>query len=122
MWRIYNFPLNEIQPSIITLQLHLENKAMTFRKFDHLNRIINNDFYTKSMLTKYFSINKTSDKSQTLLYKEFSNHFVWNQQDKIWTLRKKRNVINRVINPIDSEKYYLQLLFNHIRGLHHWKI
>ena len=70
MWRIYSFPLNEMQPSVITLQLHLEDRqSMTFGKSDNLNHIINNDFYTKSMLTEYFSKNKISDKAQTLLYK-----------------------------------------------------
>ena len=42
-----------------------------------------------------------------------------NQQDKIWTIQKKGNVIGRVvtINPIDGERYYLWLLLYHIRGV-----
>ena len=111
MWRIYSFPLNQIQLYVITLQLHLEDQQpVTFKKSDNLNCIINNDFYTKSMLIEYFSINKISDKALTLLYKEFPKHFVWNQQDKIWIVRKKGNVIGRVLtaNPIDSERLETQ--------------
>ena len=104
---------------MITFQFHLENKQpITFTKFDNLNRILNNGFYPKSMLTEYFSMNKINNKTQTLLYKEFPRHFVWSQRDKIWMTRKQRNVIGRVVlvNPTDSERYYLRLLLNHIRG------
>ena len=91
MWRICCFPLNEIEPSVITLQLHLENKQpVTFKRSDNLDSLIKNYFDTKSMLTKYFLMNKINDKAQTLLYKEFLEYFVWNQQDKIWIVRKKR--------------------------------
>jgi hypothetical protein len=56
--------------------------------------------------------------AQRLLYREFSEHFVWNQQDKIWTPRKKNKVIGGIVaaNPIEGERYYLQLFLNHIRG------
>ena len=70
MWRIYSFPLNEIEPSVITLQFHLKNKQpVTFKRSDNLDSIIKNDFRTKSMLTEYFLMNKINDKAQTLLYK-----------------------------------------------------
>lgn len=122
MWRIYSFSLNEIQPFVKTLQLHLKDKqVVTFRKSDNLDHIIGNDFSRKSMLIEFFSMNKTNDKAWTLLDKEFPKHFVWHQQDKIWTVRekkKKANVIYRVatVNPIDDKRYYLRLLLNHIRG------
>ena len=52
-----------------------------------------------------------------MLYKEFPKHFIWNQQDKIWTIGKKKcNVIGRIVivNPTYSERYYLCLPLNHI--------
>ena len=53
-----------------------------------------------------------------LLYKEFPEQFVWNQRDKIWTPRRKKNMIARIVaaNPIKGERYYLRLLLNHVRG------
>lgn len=71
------------------------------------------------MLIEFLVMNKINDKAKKLLYKEFPEHFIWNQQDKICTIRKKKcNVIDRIVtvNPIDSERYYLRLLLNHIRG------
>ncbi|CAL5441876.1 unnamed protein product [Camellia sinensis] len=52
------------------------------------------------------------------LYKEFPEHFVWWQQDRMWTERKKGNVIGRIViaHPAQGERYYLRLLLNNIRG------
>ena len=63
-------------------------------------------------------MNRNNDRAQKLLYKEFPEHFVWNQQDKLWIPRKQCQVIGRIVttNPIEGERYYLRLLLNHIRG------
>ena len=64
-------------------------------------------------------MNKIHNKAKKLLYREFQKRFVWNQQDKIWIIWKKKcNVIGRIVivNPNDSERYYLYLLLNHIRS------
>ncbi|KAL5542818.1 hypothetical protein UlMin_010528 [Ulmus minor] len=119
VWRIYSFILNEKHPSVYTLQLHLENQQLiTFKKTDKLDRIINNDFASRSMLTEYFNMNKTNQKAKSLLYNQFPEHFVWNQRDKFWMPRKKGHVIGRIVttNPSEGERYYLRLLLNHIRG------
>ncbi|KAL5560737.1 hypothetical protein UlMin_036948 [Ulmus minor] len=119
VWRIYSFILNENHPSVYTLQLHLENQQLiTFKKTDKLNRIIDNDFASRSMLTEYFNMNKTNEKAKALLYNQFPEHFVWNQRDKFWMPRKKGHVIGRIVttNPSEGERYYLRLLLNHIRG------
>ncbi|KAK3222064.1 hypothetical protein Dsin_009089 [Dipteronia sinensis] len=119
IWRIYGFILNEIYPSVITLQLHLEDRQIiSFQKSDNLTHIMNNDFKSKTMLTEFFNINRNNDKAKKLLYKEFPEHFVWNKRDKIWIPRKQCQIIGRIVttNPIEGERYYLRLLLNHIRG------
>ncbi|KAL5583490.1 hypothetical protein UlMin_015932 [Ulmus minor] len=119
VWRIHSFILNENHPSVYMLQLHLENQQLIrFKKTDKLNRIIDNDFASRSMLTEYFNMNKTNEKAKTLLYNQFPEHFVWNQRDKFWMPRKKGHVIGRIVttNPSEGERYYLRLLLNHIRG------
>ncbi|KAL5569790.1 hypothetical protein UlMin_026365 [Ulmus minor] len=100
VWRIYSFILNENYPSVYTI------------------KIIDNDFASRSMLTKYFNMNKTNEKAKNLLYNQFPEHFVWNQRDKFWMPRKKGHVIGRIVttNPSEGERYYLRLLLNHIRG------
>ncbi|KAL5572066.1 hypothetical protein UlMin_021663 [Ulmus minor] len=120
MWRIYGFTLNEMHLSVITLQLHLEDKQLiTFRKSENVEKVINNNFSSRSMLTEYFHMNKTDKKARCLLYKQFPEHFVWSKRDKLWFPRKKHYAIGRVVtaNPTEGERYYLRLLLNHIRGI-----
>ncbi|PKA47983.1 hypothetical protein AXF42_Ash016330 [Apostasia shenzhenica] len=46
MWRIYAFILNEMQPSVTTLQVHLPHKhAITFQESQDLQKILSFDFY-----------------------------------------------------------------------------
>jgi hypothetical protein len=77
MWRIYGFVLNEMHPSVYSLQLHLENQqAVTFYISKNLTHLVNNDFSAKSMLTEFFSRNKVDDNAQRLLYKEYPEQYV----------------------------------------------
>uniref|UniRef100_A0A0V0GJA4 Putative ovule protein n=1 Tax=Solanum chacoense TaxID=4108 RepID=A0A0V0GJA4_SOLCH len=65
-------------------------------------------------------MNRENDdaKKLNLLYKEFPQHFVWSVQYKIWSHRKKRSVIGRVVtcHPTEGERYYLRLLLMNARG------
>ncbi|KAF5466120.1 hypothetical protein F2P56_016075 [Juglans regia] len=119
MWRIYGFILNEMHPSVYSLHLHLEDQHLVaFHAHDNLNNVLRSDFTAKSMLTEFFSTNQTNENARKLLYKEFLEAFVWNQQHKIWTPRKKKTVIGRIVtaSPFEGEMYYLRILLNHIRG------
>ncbi|XP_041016181.1 uncharacterized protein LOC121258704 [Juglans microcarpa x Juglans regia] len=119
MWRIFGFIVNEMHPTVYSLHLHLENQHLvTFPAKQSLNNIVNSDFYAKSMLTKIFSTDRVNENSRTLLYKEFPEFFVWSNQHKTWTPRKKQTVIGRIVaaNPFEGERYYLRILLNHIRG------
>ncbi|XP_042954554.1 uncharacterized protein LOC122290960 [Carya illinoinensis] len=70
------------------------------------------------MLTEFFALNRVDENAKRLLYKEFPEYYVWNQQNKDWTPRKKKTVIGRIVtaNPFDGERYYLRILLNHVRG------
>lgn len=72
------------------------------------------------MLTEFFSMNRTNEHAMNmkLLYKEFSQHFVWCPRDKMWTRRKERDVIGRVAtcHVTEGERYYLRLLLMNVRG------
>lgn len=111
-WKIYGFVLSEIYPVVMSLQLHLEDQRLiSFRKYDNLARIINDDSSSRTMLTEYFRMNQTNKKAQKILYNEFPEHFVWNQRNKLWTPRKQRNVIGRIV-----VTNYLHLMLNHLKG------
>nr|XP_009789944.1 PREDICTED: uncharacterized protein LOC104237487 [Nicotiana sylvestris]XP_016436326.1 PREDICTED: uncharacterized protein LOC107762475 [Nicotiana tabacum] len=74
----------------------------------------------KTMLTEFFSMNQTDEEAieLNLLYKEFSEYFVWSSSDKFWALRKQRSAIGRIVtcHPTEGERYYLRLLLLHVRG------
>ncbi|KAG6621819.1 hypothetical protein I3842_Q005000 [Carya illinoinensis] len=119
MWRIYGFIVNEMYPSVYSLHLHLEDKhQVTFRANEDLINVLNSDRSAKSMLTEFFALNQVDENAKTLLYKEFPEFYVWSQQYKEWTRRKKKTVIGRIItaNPFEGERYYLRILLNHVRG------
>ncbi|KAG6646090.1 hypothetical protein CIPAW_08G169300 [Carya illinoinensis] len=119
MWRIYGFIINEVHPAVYNLHLHLENQhQVTFRAHENLTNVINSDLSAKSMLTEFFSTNQVDQNARRLLYKEFPEFYVWSQQYKMWTVRKKQVVIGRIVtaNPSEGERYYLRILLNHIRG------
>ncbi|KAG6705847.1 hypothetical protein I3842_07G198300, partial [Carya illinoinensis] len=69
------------------------------------------------MLTEFFYRNQIDENARKLLYREFPEKFVWDSQCRIWTPRKKKTVIGRIVtaNPFEGERYYLQMLLNHIR-------
>ncbi|XP_042950311.1 uncharacterized protein LOC122282424 [Carya illinoinensis] len=119
MWRIFGFIINEVHPAVYSLHLHLENQhQVTFRAHENLTNVINSDFSAKSMLTEFFATNQVDQNARKLLYKEFPEFYVWSQQYKMWTIRKKQVVIGRIVtaNPFEGERYYLRMLLNHIRG------
>ncbi|XP_073144594.1 uncharacterized protein [Henckelia pumila] len=119
LWRIYEFELNEISPAVINLALHLPNKhCVTFWKNQNLDYVLRQEYNSKTMLTEFFHTCSVNAKAKTLLYIEFPEYYVWDNQSKSWHERKKRRVIGRInaANPIEGERYYLRLLLSHVRG------
>ncbi|KAG6620484.1 hypothetical protein I3842_Q066400 [Carya illinoinensis] len=94
MWRIFGFIINEVHPVVYSLHLHLENQhQVTFHAHENLTNVMNSDFSAKSMLTEFFATNQVDQNARKLLYKEFPEFYVWNQQYKMWTIRKKQVVM-----------------------------
>ncbi|KAG6720710.1 hypothetical protein I3842_03G074600 [Carya illinoinensis] len=104
MWRIYGFIVNEMYPSVYSLHLHLEDKhQVTFRANEDLINVLNSDRSAKSMLTEFFALNQVDENARTLLYKEFPEFYVWSQQYKEWTRRKKKLTVDGVVAPTFRE-------------------
>ena len=73
----------------------------------------------RTMLTGYFEICANDSNARNYLYKEFLEHYVWNKQSQKLTKRQNRTVIDRInsVNPKKkSERFYLRLLLNHVKG------
>ncbi|XP_060962816.1 uncharacterized protein LOC115724117 isoform X1 [Cannabis sativa] len=119
MWRIYGFIVNEMSPAVYNLHLHLKNQhTVTFQGNSDLSNIANSEHYKKSMLTEFFELNKVDENARMLLYRQIPEYYVWNNQNRRWTPRKKKTVIGRIVtaNPLEGERYFLRILLNHIKG------
>lgn len=72
-----------MDPIVVTLQLHLKDKQLiAFKDLDSLENVAKNKFLLKIMLTEFFVTNAHSEYSRKLLYKEFSEHYIWNRNDR----------------------------------------
>ncbi|XP_022893735.1 uncharacterized protein LOC111408164 [Olea europaea var. sylvestris] len=119
IWRIFSFDLFDISPSVVSLQLHIEDaQLVTYNETDDLSEVINKDSIQRTMLTECFRMNISNEKARTLLYKDFPTYFVWNTYFRVWSPRKKQNVIGRIVaaNPFEGERYFLRVLLNHVKG------
>ncbi|XP_075099547.1 uncharacterized protein LOC142176314 [Nicotiana tabacum] len=113
MCRLYGFSISEMLPTICPLQLHLKGQYfVSFKSSANVD--------TLAMLTQFFEMNRTNVEAMelNLLYREFSEHFVWSSTEKTWTPRKQRHAIGRVVtcHPTEGERYYLRMLLMNIRG------
>ncbi|XP_071932991.1 uncharacterized protein [Coffea arabica] len=120
-WRIFEFRLNEMTPAVYTLQVHLPGQQLiTFNKNSDLLQLMRKSDFSKTMLTEFFKMNKTNEKTETLkcFYREFLEHFVWSFKYKAWTERKRKKVIGSLVtvSPHEGERYYLRPLLTHVRA------
>ncbi|XP_076936709.1 uncharacterized protein LOC143603972 [Bidens hawaiensis] len=91
MWRIFSFPLSQISPAVLTLQLHLPNQQVArFREDDIMSQIVDRERDKKTMLTAFFETNRVDEMARQYLYKDFPKHFTWNGGSRCWNRSKQR--------------------------------
>ncbi|XP_076953571.1 uncharacterized protein LOC143627683 [Bidens hawaiensis] len=112
MWRIFSFPLSQISPAVLTLQLHLPNQQMVrFRDDDIMTQIVDRERGKKTMLTAFFKTNRVDEMARQYLYKDFPKHFTWNGGSRCWNRRKQRPQRGRIVstNPAEGERAALEI-------------
>ncbi|XP_024980907.1 uncharacterized protein LOC112517764 [Cynara cardunculus var. scolymus] len=93
IWRIFSFPLSQIHPYVMALQVHLPNKQLVrFRENDIMADIVDRERDKSSMLTAFFERNKTDMNARQYLYKDFPKHYTWNASSHLYT-------VNGIIHP-----------------------
>lgn len=115
----YAFHLNDMHPSVVSLQLHLPNmQSVVFHASQNLMNILSDDIRTKTMLTEVFEKNRSNSNARQYLYHEFPEHYVWHHKDKFWSKRKNCKCVGRIVaaNPTEGESYFLRLLLLHVKG------
>ncbi|XP_019262967.1 PREDICTED: uncharacterized protein LOC109240748 [Nicotiana attenuata] len=121
MWSLYGFSISEMSPTVCSLQLHLKGQQfISFRSSANIDTLVKNLLIKRTMLTQFFEMNRTNAEAidLNLLYREFLEHFVWSSTERMWTPRKQRRAIGRVVtcHPTEGERYYLRMLLMTIRG------
>uniref|UniRef100_A0A0D3CY09 ATP-dependent DNA helicase n=1 Tax=Brassica oleracea var. oleracea TaxID=109376 RepID=A0A0D3CY09_BRAOL len=90
MWRNFAFHIHKRKPSVEKLIIHLEGEHnITIKATDNLGCVIRKPEY-----------------------------FVWNNNTKVWSERKKEKTIGRIVavHPSAGDRYYLRILINKIKG------
>nr|GEX64745.1 PIF1 helicase [Tanacetum cinerariifolium] len=81
MWRIYGFPLSNINPSVMSLQVHLPNhQSVRFTEDEELTDILEKERNKRSMLTAFFELNQTDIQARKYLYKDIPKYYTWNKR------------------------------------------
>ena len=129
-WKIRQFPIAYMHPSVQMLAFHLpEEQQIVFKEGDDLKKKAK--AAEKTMLTEFFKLNQTDEKANGLLYTEILKHYTWNETKKIFKARVKRenrdansstksDTIGRMasipLNAFTKEKFHLRMLLHHVRG------
>ncbi|XP_071718001.1 uncharacterized protein [Rutidosis leptorrhynchoides] len=119
VWRLFSFDINYSRPSVIKLSYHLPNQqSVTLRDSHQLPPLLHRESIKETMFTQWFELNKEDEHARSLTYAKIPKDYVWNQDAKIWTRRKLRPCIGRIVysNSASGERYYLRMLLNIVKG------
>ncbi|XP_016206045.1 uncharacterized protein LOC107646372 [Arachis ipaensis] len=89
-WRIFKFNLYRMYPSVERLQIHLPNQhQVSFYDHQTIPEILNDDYFSRTMLTEFFALNREEDQqSRHLLYRKIPEYYTWHNKEKEWRQRK----------------------------------
>ncbi|CAN7095058.1 unnamed protein product, partial [Brassica rapa subsp. narinosa] len=108
MWRTFAFHIHKRKPS----------HNITIKETDNLGRVIHKPGIEKTMFTEWMVLCRRSAFARTLTYVQIPEYFVWNNNSKVWSERKKGKTIGRIVavHPSAGDRYYLRILINKIKG------
>ncbi|GKA49641.1 hypothetical protein Tco_0742714, partial [Tanacetum coccineum] len=119
MWQIYGFPLSNIYPSVMSLQVYLpNNQFVRFREDGVLTNIIKRERNKRSMLTAFFELNKKDTHARQYFYRDIPRYYTWNKSTRVWKRRKQGKMRGRMVsaNPAEGERFSLRVLLQHVKG------
>ena len=116
-WRLYEFDLHNRYPTVVSLDIHLENEQLMFFEGDTnlQEEVESGPKFTN--LTSFFLYNEQNEVgvNNDLTYMNFPSRFAWKQKERQWSLRKNQNPgiksesIGRLpfLTPAHGDVYYL---------------
>ena len=120
MWRLFHYPIHVREPAVMRLCVHLplENN-ICFHRRQSLHSIRDNELFSKTMLTEWFTANRIYPTAIKYTYAEFPLEFVWITNDRIWQPRKREGFsLGRLsyVHPTAGELYFLRMLLHIQKG------
>ena len=119
-WRIFGFDIHRHYPAVERLPVHLpDENNILYHINTNMVEIISNDFLKKTMLTEWFTANRTYETARTLTYLEFPSKWRWVRKTKTWQPRQgSKGKIGRLyyVHPSVGERYYLRILLMNVKG------
>ncbi|KAM5549294.1 hypothetical protein ABKV19_000622 [Rosa sericea] len=119
VWRLFEYSIHSRHPAVQHLQIHLPlEQNITFNEYQSIESIIKNKSTEDTMLTGWFKANTIYPGASELTYTEFPTKFVWDDDKKCWTPRRKYKSIGRItyVHPAAGELYYMRMLLNIQKG------
>ena len=122
IWRFFEFDTIRMKPSVRQLGIHLEGQQLCRYEANEVDAQDSLQRHHNTMLMDYFNANQCpirGDVARQLKYEDMPTKFVWNQDDKVWQLRKINiEQLGRIVNihPRSHEEFHLRLLLKHVKG------
>ena len=125
-WRIYSYPLHECHPTVVELQVHLENGQHIYFTDDTPQAVLEQP--PQTTLTAFFKLCQADPFARTLLYHQVPAYYTW--ANSKWCRRKqgqespnfpgikKCDALGRVytVHSNNQECFYLRMLLHEVRG------
>lgn len=123
VWWIFHFNIHEQNPNVIRLQVHLENHhIVTFNPDEDIDAILQHGATQQTSLTAFFKANADGgplgEEARKHTYQECPQYFVYNDNDKKWTLQKRGFALGRMyfIKPTAGKQFYLHTFLTVVKG------
>jgi len=122
VWWIFHFGIHEQIPNVVRLQVHLPSHHMvTFNPNDDIDVVLQHGTNQHASLTSFFKVNADpgplGEEAWKHTYQEFPQYFVWNDNEKRWTLRQRGFALGRMyfIKPTAGEQFYHRTLLTVVK-------
>ncbi|GBM88455.1 hypothetical protein AVEN_17497-1 [Araneus ventricosus] len=127
-WRIFGFPIHERHPTVIHLDMNLENRQRIYFSEDNLQCSLANP--PNTTMTGFFEPCKNDNFAKTLLYWDVPKFYTWDKSKKVLNRRKQGAIVEGhdgirsgdalgcvyIAHSSNTDCYYLRLLLHKIKG------
>jgi hypothetical protein len=116
---ICHFNIHYQDAPVERLNFHLKNEQQViFPDNENIENIVRKEEIKTTKFTEWMEANKKYPAARELTYGDFPTKFVWHESNKMWKERKSKFSIGRLYytHPSSSERYYLRMLLNTIKG------